>query len=135
MEQASNSFKIGSYDAAALMCRRAIEGLCQIRDAKGSNLATKLQDLENNGHIDKKLLNWAHGVRAVGNDAAHDVLESISKNDARDILELAGAILMYVFSLDRKFQEFESRRAGKNVAVTPSALNEPAANDPHEISL
>lgn len=110
MEQAQRSFTNGSYDASALMCRRAMEVVCKHLSASGRTLVDRLAALQESGHIDKKLLSWAHGVRMVGNEAAHDVERSTSKEDARDILDLTQAILMYVFSLDRKFRAFEARR-------------------------
>jgi hypothetical protein len=117
VEQADRSFAAGSYDAAALMCRRALEAVCGALSAAGPNLALKLRDLHENGHIDQKLLGWAHGVRLVGNEAAHDVEDAVTKDDAGDILELTTAILMYVFSLDRKFREFASRRPGRTSSI------------------
>jgi hypothetical protein len=111
MEEAHRSFACGSYVAAALMCRRALEGVCKTLSAAGSNLAQKLDDLQAKGHIDPKLLRWAHGVRLIGNDAAHEVDQSIAIQDARDILDLTEALLTYVFSLDNKFRDFESRRS------------------------
>jgi hypothetical protein len=59
---------------------------------------------------------WVHTsrqadeLRIVDNDAAHDLSPNISKEDARDCLELVDAILIYVFTLDKKFQEFRKRR-------------------------
>jgi hypothetical protein len=114
IEQADRSFATGSYDAAALMCRRALEAVCRALSASGSNLAFKLRNLNETGHIDQKLLSWAQGVRLVGNDAAHDVENAVTKEDAKDILDLTTAILMYVFALDKKFREFESRRKGRS---------------------
>jgi hypothetical protein len=99
------------------MCRRALEAVCGALSAAGPNLALKLRDLHENGHIDQKLLGWAHGVRLVGNEAAHDVEDAVTKDDAGDILELTTAILMYVFSLDRKFREFASRRPGRTSSI------------------
>jgi len=112
IEQAHRSFESGSYDAAALMCRRALEGVCRTFSAAGSNLAQRLEDLHAKGHIEQKLLRWAHGVRLMGNEAAHEVDQAVPREDARDILDLTEALLMYVFSLDKKFREFESRRSG-----------------------
>ncbi len=124
LEQAVRSFRTGSYDAAALMCRRAVEAVCRALDATGSNLASKLQSLYGSGHIDQKLLKWAHGVRLLGNDAAHEVEQRISKEDARDILNLTEAVLLYVFSLDKKFREFENRRAGATAKTFGAATGE-----------
>ena len=110
LDQAHRSFSTASYDACALMCRRSLEAVCKTIPAKGSNLAQQITDLQRNGHIDAKLLKWAHGVRLVGNEAAHDVETPVTQEDARDILDLTEAVLLYVFTLDRKFQAFEGRR-------------------------
>jgi len=111
LSQAHRSFSTASYDACALMCRRALEAVCKTLSAKGNNLAQKIADLQVDGHIDTKLLKWAHGVRLVGNEAAHDVETAVSSEDARDILDLTEALLMYVFTLDSKFRAFETRRS------------------------
>jgi hypothetical protein len=110
LDQAHRSFSTASYDACALMCRRALEAVCKALSAKGSNLALRVADLQENGHIDARLLKWADGVRLVGNDAAHDVETAVTPQDARDILDLTEALLMYVFTLDIKFRAFEARR-------------------------
>ncbi len=110
MEQADRAFSTASYDATALMCRRALEAVCKSLSASGSSLVLRLGDLHAKGHIDQKLLRWAHAVRLVGNNAAHDVEQAMSREDARDILDLTDALLMYIFSLDKRFREFEGRR-------------------------
>jgi len=114
MDQAYRSISTSSYDACALMCRRALEALCQSFSANGDNLAIRLADLKEKGHIDGRLLDWAHGVRLVGNEAAHDVETAVTADDARDILEFIEALLMYVFTLDAKFRSFMERRKGYN---------------------
>jgi len=111
LDQAHRSFSAASYDACALMCRRVLEAVCKNLSAKGSNLAQRVADLQANGHIDARLLKWAHGVRLVGNEAAHDVEIAVTSQDARDILDLTEALLMYVFTLDIKYRAFETRRS------------------------
>lgn len=120
--QAHRSFATASYDACAVMCRRALEALCKTLSAKGRDLARRLADLEENGRIDSRLLDWAHGVRLVGNEAAHDVDIAVTAEDARDILEFTEALLMYVFTLDAKFRSFETRRKGRahNLSTAPA---------------
>jgi hypothetical protein len=114
IEQAYRSYSTSSYDACAVMCRRALEALCKSLSAKGRDLATKLADLKTNGRIEARLLDWAHGVRLVGNEAAHDVETAQSAEDARDILDFTEALLTYVFTLDAKFRSFEARREGRS---------------------
>lgn len=108
--QAHRSYSTSAYDACTLMCRRALEALCKSLSANGRDLARRLAELKRKERIDTRLLNWAHSVRLVGNEAAHDVETAVSAEDARDILEFTEALLMYVFTLDAKFRAFEKRR-------------------------
>lgn len=109
-EQAVRCFASSSFDASALMCRRAIEALCKELGATTGTLQSKLENLHKSGAIDARLSEWAHGVRAVGNEAAHDVEVELTKDDARDALDFTEAILLYVFALSARFLEFKSRR-------------------------
>ena len=109
-EDAKNSFGASIYQASALMCRRVIEIVCKLHNAEGHSLYKKLEYLENNRIIDSKLLQWAHAIRNLGNDAAHDLDYIASKEDAKDILDLTEAILLYVYSLNELFEKYEERR-------------------------
>ena len=104
-------FKIAEYDAAAMMCRKALEALCKEKVAQGRDLQARLESLRSQGHVDDKLLAWAHELRMVGNDAAHNVDSGLTQEDARDALEFSEALLMYVYSLAARFVEFKRRRS------------------------
>ena len=110
---ASRSYKVGLYEPCVIMCRKCIEALCQELGAKKGNLKERLGKLQKNGQIDQKLLTWADELRLIGNDAAHDLNIVIEQVDALNALEFVEAILMYAFSLTRKFEEFKKRRASK----------------------
>ena len=56
-------------------------------------------------------LDWAHQVRVIGNEAAHEVDAPDTKEDARDAFEFTEAILIYVFSLAKRFEALRERRA------------------------
>jgi hypothetical protein len=92
------------------MCRKCLEAICQELGATRGNLKERLVALQGRGQIDQKLLAWADELRLIGNDAAHDLNVVIDQVDARDALEFSEAILMYAFSLNRRFQEFKIRR-------------------------
>lgn len=81
-------------------------------------MSLRLAELKDNGHIDTPLLNWAHGVRLVGNEAPHDVETAVTAEDVRDILEFTEAIIMYVFTFDEKFRSFEARRRKRDVSLS-----------------
>lgn len=110
LDQAVRSFSSSSFDACALMCRRALEALCKELGAGNGTLQFKLDALSKAGVIDSRLANWAHEVRAVGNEAAHDTDSELSQNDARDALDFTEAILTYVYVLGQRFNAFVARR-------------------------
>lgn len=109
-EQAHRSFISGLYEPCSLMCRKTLEALAKHLGATGATLAARLTSLHTAGKIERRLLDWAHEVRLVGNDAAHDVDVEISKDDARDALDLTEAILIYLFALNERFDRFRARR-------------------------
>jgi hypothetical protein len=129
MDQAHRCYSASSYDACALMCRRALEALCRTLSASGNSLASRLADLQANGRIDARLLDWAHGVRLVANEAAHDVEVGVTPDDARDILEFTEALLMYVFTLDTKFRSFADRRKERTGGSSQPAAQQGDAPD------
>jgi hypothetical protein len=115
-EQALRCFSAASYEASALMCRRCLQALCKSFSATGKSLQAKLESLRMADVIDKRLAEWAHGVRAIGNEAAHDTDAELSIDDARDAIDFTEALLMYVFALNARFAEFQRRR---NATVLP----------------
>lgn len=98
------------FDPSVLMCRKCLEGLCKILGVTGGNLSKKLDKLKSENHIDERLLKWGHQIRLIGNEAAHDIDTPISKKDAQDILEFTEAILIYVFSLTKRYEALIERR-------------------------
>ncbi|CAG0947290.1 hypothetical protein ANRL1_03917 [Anaerolineae bacterium] len=110
-DQAARSFSASLFEPCVLMCRKCLEATCKNLRAKGRDLNSKLQSLFDGGHIDSRLLNWAHEIRLIGNEAAHDPDTKVSKRDARDVLDFTEAILIYIFSLTSRFEAFRVRRA------------------------
>jgi hypothetical protein len=92
------------------MCRKCLEAVCKTFEAHGSDLSKRLFSLSEAGHIDSRLLGWAHEIRLFGNEAAHDTEAPVTKEDARDILDFTEAILIYVFSLTKRFDSLKARR-------------------------
>ena len=109
-DQALSCFSASAYEECALMCRRCIEALCNSTSATGKSLQGKLDHLAFTGVVDKRIAEWAHGIRAVGNEAAHDTEAQLLKDDAKDALDFTEALLMYVFALNSRFQAFQKRR-------------------------
>ena len=107
--EAAGAFNAGLYRSCAVMSRTCVEAVChEFGETKGS-LNRRLSNLRESGKIDQKLLEWAHQLRSIGNDAAHDLEIVIEQVDAKDTLDFVEAILMYVFTLTTRFEEFKRR--------------------------
>lgn len=108
--EADTCFRSGAFNAAAVMCRRTMEQVCSELGASGRTLHENLARLEQQGHLDRTLLEWAQSLRALGNVGAHAGTEDVEAQDARDALEFARAVIDYVFAYKKKFAEFKARR-------------------------
>ena len=115
-EQALRCYSSSAFEACALMCRRSLEALCRSQGVQSGNLDSKLKKLAEQRVIDARLAEWAHGIRIVGNEAAHDTDTELSKEDAKDALDFTEALLTYVFVLNERFAAFSARRKQKGVA-------------------
>lgn len=110
-EEAVTCIRAKAYTAAAIMCRKTLEGICAVHGIQERNLAKSLEKLRDTEVIDKKLFQWADSLRLFGNDAAHDATVVINEQDARDILDFTRALVEYVFTFQERFADFQKRRA------------------------
>lgn len=115
LAEADTCFHAGAYAAAAVMCGRAIEGVCVHFDKnkkrkRNVTLAVGLKTLLENDVIDKRLYNWGEALREIRNFGAHATEERVQLDDARDVLDFAHAITDYVFVLNEQFDRFMKRK-------------------------
>jgi hypothetical protein len=108
----------GAPTAAALMCRTTLEVFCTDHGAPGKSLQKQLDWLRETGVIDDRLLGWAHELRALGNEAAHEAAPA-SEEDARDAIEFVEAFLSYVYTYQENFERFQQRRSAKKTRPSP----------------
>ena len=78
LEEAQRSLKAKAYHSCAVMCGRAIEGLCHQHSAI-SNFAGSLKDLLDRKIIDERLFKWGSELRRLRNIGAHDSEEEIAR--------------------------------------------------------
>jgi Domain of unknown function (DUF4145) len=129
-DEAARCLGARAYAASAIMCRKALEALVKEHQIASPNLAAALKAMREQGLIEARLFEWADALRLAGNDAAHDVEGSMSREDARDTLDFTGALVEYVFTFRDRFEEFkrrrETRRTTKKRAPTePEPRSEP----------
>jgi hypothetical protein len=106
-------FKAKGYTASVLMCRKTLESTCRQLGMAKKKLAECLDEMKAQNVIDDKFYEWAEALRLSGNEAAHDVAASVSRQDAKDIIDFANALLEYLFTFRDKFEKFMKRRQQK----------------------
>src|SRR5260370_26259665 len=110
LDEAHRCHLAGAHTACAVMCGRALEGVCVHFGTKG-HLFTGLRELHERGVIDSRLLEWGEQLRKHRNLAAHATGDRISREDSTDLLEFVSAICDYIFVLTARFEAFMKRQA------------------------
>lgn len=124
-QEARTCFNAKAYRATAVMVRRSLEAFCADQGVVGRMpLNRSLAKLAESNTIDPRLLEWAHGLRAIGNDGAHFTGALITREDAVDALELAEAVLDYVYVFGARYEAFKARRAAKDEKLGSNLADE-----------
>jgi hypothetical protein len=106
-------FEAKAFTASAIMCRKVLEAVCVAHHAKGRGLAAQLKYLADKGEFDKRLFDWISALRVAGNEAAHDVGVTISREDAGDLLDFAEVVTEYMYTFREKYAAFQRRRSAR----------------------
>jgi len=117
LQEAEKCYSAGAYIACAVMCGRALEGICANNNTKNRNLASGFKELLEKEIIDKKIYEWAEMLRQLRNIGAHAGNKTIHKEDAKDQLDFTEAIINHIFTLTEKFRAFAKRRGIKNELI------------------
>ena len=87
----------GDYEAACIMARRSVERAVNGAGGQGHNLKEKIDDLEARRLISPALREWAHEVRDIGNDGAHEA--TVTREDAEQAVYFAEMLFTYLYTL------------------------------------
>lgn len=110
------------FDAAGMAYRRSLELAVQDLDVAGSgSLKQRIDRLGAQGKITGEVLIWAHSIRTLGNEAAHDEAEPTAA-DIEDLSEFARVVLEYLYTLPE--------RVKKHAPPPPSPAPTPSAPSP-----
>lgn len=118
--EAHKCYRAGAYTAAAVMCRKTLEGVCAEHGFRERSLAASLLAMKEKGAIESRLFEWADALRISGNEAAHGVELSTTAEDAGDILDFTNALIEYLFTFRDRFDQFKARRT-RRADATPAA--------------
>lgn len=100
-KQSVAAYAAGSSIIAGMGLRTTIEAVCNHLEISGASLEKRIDALLKNGHIsssDKKRL---HGIRFLGNDAAHDI-RNPPATELRVALEIIEHLINSVFILEMR---------------------------------
>ena len=113
IEEGIRCYRARAFAAAAIMCRKTLEGVCEAHGVRERSLAGSLKKMLETDKIDRRLYDWSDQLRLTGNAAAHGVGVISSGQDARDALDFTIAIIDYIFSYRDQFEKFKERRGIK----------------------
>ncbi|MFF7248959.1 DUF4145 domain-containing protein [Embleya sp. NPDC008237] len=112
LTEAQRCFEAKAFTAVVVMVRRTLEGVCaeQGISDKRQPLYKSLKELQEAKKIDGQLVEWANALRVLGNEGAHYTGHRMTREDARDALAFAEALVDYMYELTAQFAAFKSRR-------------------------
>jgi hypothetical protein len=112
--EARSCFRSSAYTATVVMVRRTLEGVCAEHGVNKKPLIAALQQMQADGLIEGRLLEWAEELRVLGNEGAHFTGRRVAREDAQDALALAEALLDYLYVFSAQFAEFKKRRNSRD---------------------
>src|SRR5437868_7371561 len=134
LARARECLATGSPTSAILHVRRLLEAVCLDHGVKGGTLFHALEELRRRGIINDWMLAWAEELRELGNEAAHvgsgkgAGARVLGRREAGDAVELAEALVDYLYVLSRKYHDFQERRGitkahnSRNIIVETPAM-------------
>ena len=113
--EAQRAYQVKLYEPCVIMCRKCVEAVCSEHGESKGPLPSRLKRLRESGVIDNAIFDWSNELRLAGNIAAHvDSKSEIMEHDAKDVLEFAKALLLYVFELQSRLKTYRKRRSKQN---------------------
>ncbi|MEO1169113.1 MAG: DUF4145 domain-containing protein [Pseudomonadota bacterium] len=106
--QAEEAAARGHREAAGMAYRRSLElALKDVAPELGGMLKTRIDKLSKDGRLTPDLKDWAHSVRDLGNEAAHEESQPTGV-DIQDLAAFTRVVLEYLYTMPAKV----TRRAG-----------------------
>lgn len=115
-DEAYRCRSINALRAAIMMARSVIEATCKDKAVTRGNLASKIDQMTEQGFIRSFTQQEAHELRYLGNDMAHgDFVDDVATVDADSVLEVMTEILSEVYQGPARMNRMRERREqGRN---------------------
>lgn len=108
-EQDKGLMTQSDLEMCCIAARKAVELAVNELGAQGHNLYQKIENLADQGIITNSLREWAHEIRMIGNDGAHEDGE-VTYKDAEQAIFFADMLFHYLYTLPGMIAERKSRR-------------------------
>ncbi len=110
--QSMDNLRRGNWDACGMAGRKALDLATKHLDPSlaGKKLVDRIDALAAAYRITPDLKEWAHEVRRLGNDAAHDD-DPFSKDDAESLIQFTRTFLEYAFTLPGSLAKRRAEKA------------------------
>lgn len=103
--QAVDSLQRKNFDAAGAMFRKSLDtGLKHLHPEGTGTLQRRIETLPSEIGVTQSMKEWAHEIRDLGNDAAHEE-EPFSQDEAQALHSFTELFLTYAFTLPEKIAE------------------------------
>ncbi len=117
LEEAITCHANQAYTAAAIMVRKTLEELCHNQQAEGKTLQQRLEALQTKIILPKGLIEAAHDLRLLGNDAAHieaKTFNQVSKEEVEVGILLAKELLKAIFQYENLLGMLQGLKKSKD---------------------
>jgi hypothetical protein len=109
LRQAKSAHRRRELDGAAMLYRKTLELAVKKLDPDGKGmLDARIKALSKSDMIPQAVAEWAHEIKGVGNEAAHDA-EEPSIEDVDASAEFVEAFLTYAFTMPTKISNRKSK--------------------------
>ena len=109
--EAATALSANCPRASVVMTRRTLEAITVDKGETKGTLAERLNSLTQRGILHPTLIEWAKEVRLFGNIGAHfDPIETISVDDAKQLLTFVKELLKYVYELPAELERVRTKR-------------------------
>lgn len=109
--QAKSTHQRCELDAAAMLYRKVLETAIKgLAPAGKGSLDARIKELTKSDLIPEAVATWAHEIRGVGNDGAHEA-DAPSEDDVAQAAEFVEAFLTYAFTMPAKIDSRKSKKA------------------------
>lgn len=105
--EARNCIAVNAFTSSVLSCRKLLMNVSVSKGAEeGKSFVHYINFLEDNHFLPPDSREWVDHIRNKGNEATHEI-QSMSRDDAVELLEFTAMLLRFVFEMPGKMAKYK----------------------------